>query len=53
MVYILKGKVSTLRVMAIIWPGTRTASSDAARKAYGGEARPRAVGEMLKLSRPR
>jgi hypothetical protein len=34
MVYILKGKVSWLRLMAIIW----TASSDAARQACGEAA---------------
>jgi hypothetical protein len=46
MVYILKGKVSSLHLMAIIW----TASSHAARQACG-EAAPaaRPAGEMLKL----
>jgi hypothetical protein len=34
MVYVLKGKVSWLRLMAIIW----TASSDAARQACGKAA---------------
>jgi hypothetical protein len=36
MVYILKGEVSWLRLMAFIWPGT--ASSDAARQACGKAA---------------
>jgi len=34
MVYMMKGKVSSLRLMAIIW----TASSDAARQACGKAA---------------
>jgi hypothetical protein len=42
MVYILKGKVSLLRLMVIIW----TASSDAARQACGKAA---AAREILKL----
>jgi hypothetical protein len=42
MVYMLKGKVSLLRLMAIIG----TASSDAAR---GPAAKPRPAREMLKL----
>jgi hypothetical protein len=46
MVYILKGKVSWLRLLAIIW----TASSDAARQACG-KAAARCRGKMLKLTR--
>jgi hypothetical protein len=45
MVYILKRKVSSLRLMAIIW----IASTDVARQACGKAAGRWGPGEMLKL----
>jgi hypothetical protein len=50
MVYILKGKVSSLRQMTIIW--TRTASSDAARQACGEAAASWGSAQAVTFYRP-